>query len=68
MTRAIENSTRQGAGNGIRRLPADRPPLTVVPASTEELAAHEAQLDAIAEASSDGRVLWRELPGSNPSR
>ncbi len=65
---APDDGTRQGAGNGIRRFPADRPPLTVVPASTEELAAHEAQLDAIAEASSDGRVLWRELPGSNPSR
>lgn len=42
----------------IVRLPAERAPLPVIEASVEERAAHEAQLDAIAEASG-GRVLWR---------
>ena len=49
-----------GGGEQIRRLPADRQPLPVITASAEELAAHEAQLEAIA-ADSGGRVLWREL-------
>jgi DNA polymerase-3 subunit epsilon len=47
----------------IRRLPADRLRLPVIKASNEDLAAHEAQLDAIAGASG-GKVLWRELSGS----
>jgi DNA polymerase-3 subunit epsilon len=44
---------------GIRRLPAQRAALPVIRASAAELAAHEAQLDAIA-SSSGGTVLWRE--------
>jgi DNA polymerase-3 subunit epsilon len=44
----------------VRRLPANRPPLTVVAAGDEELAAHRARLAAIDEAS-DGACLWREL-------
>lgn len=44
----------------IMRLPADRPALPVIEASADERAAHEMQLDAIAEASG-GRVLWRGL-------
>ena len=51
------------SGDGIRRLSGDRPPLTVLSASDEELAAHEAQLDAIADAAADGKALWRELQG-----
>lgn len=50
-------------GQQIRRLPASRPPLPIIQASVEDLAAHQAQLDAIA-ASSGGRVLWRELAES----
>ena len=46
-------------GEQIRRLAADRRPLPVVSASAEELAAHEALLEVIAE-TSGGRVLWRE--------
>ena len=46
-------------GEQIRRLPADRSPLPIITASEEELAAHEAQLEAIA-ADSGGRVLWRD--------
>ena len=45
----------------IMRLPQDRPPLPVIRASEEEVAAHEAQLEAIA--AGGGRVLWRETPG-----
>ncbi|MFL1485234.1 DNA polymerase III subunit epsilon [Marinobacter sp. LN3S78] len=41
----------------IRRLPADRPPLAVVRASDDELAAHEAFLDTVEKAA--GEVLWR---------
>ena len=47
-------------GEQIIRLPADRKPLPVIPASAEDLAAHEAQLEVIAN-SSDGKVLWRSL-------
>jgi DNA polymerase-3 subunit epsilon len=48
------------AGEQIRRLTADRRPLPIIAASREELAGHEAQLEAIA-ADSGGRVLWREV-------
>jgi DNA polymerase-3 subunit epsilon len=44
----------------IMRLPAGRAVLPVIEASAEERAAHEAQLDAIAEASG-GKVLWRAV-------
>ncbi len=50
-------------GQQIRRLPRSRPALPVIQASAEELAAHQAQLDAIA-ASNGGRVVWRELAES----
>ena len=49
-----------GKREGIQRLPADRKPLPVIVASADELAAHEAQLEAI-ERSSGGRALWREV-------
>ncbi|RLQ22954.1 DNA polymerase III subunit epsilon [Seongchinamella sediminis] len=49
----------------IIRLPADRAPLPVIPASADELAAHQAQLQAIA-AASGGRVLWQELGSAGP--
>lgn len=45
----------------IRRLPAERPPLTVVTAGREELEAHTARLDAIERIS--GSVLWRRPEG-----
>ena len=44
----------------IRRLPENRRPLPVIAPSAQELAAHEAQLEAIA-ADSGGDVLWRNL-------
>lgn len=49
-----------GQSEGIQRLPAQRQPLPVIRASAEELAAHEAQLEAI-ERSSGGKVVWREV-------
>lgn len=48
---------------GIRRLPSNRRPLAIIRASDDELAAHRAQLDAIA-ASAD-KVLWRDQPGAS---
>lgn len=44
----------------VRRLPAQRPPLAVIRASAEELAAHRARLDAIDEASG-GACLWLRM-------
>ncbi len=44
----------------IIRLPASRATLPVIMATAEELAAHEAQLQAIA-AASGGRVVWRGI-------
>lgn len=44
----------------IVRLAADRPRLPVIHATAEELAAHAAQLEAIA-AGSGGKVVWRQL-------
>jgi DNA polymerase-3 subunit epsilon len=44
----------------IRRLPADRAPLRVIPADTAELAAHAARLDAIDRAH-DGACVWRRI-------
>ena len=55
----IADGEGNAGGETLRRLPADRKPLPVIRASDEELAAHEAQLEAIAGASG-GRVLWRE--------
>ncbi len=52
-----------GRSEGIRRLPAQRPALAVPRAGADDLAAHEAQLEAIARASG-GRVLWREVVGT----
>lgn len=46
------------------RLPEDRPPLPVIVASAEELAAHEAYLDDLDAASAAGSALWRNLSGA----
>ena len=53
-----EKDTGSGSAGGIRRLPEGRPPLRVIRAIDEELASHEARLDAIAQASG-GEPLWR---------
>lgn len=57
---ATANGEGQAEGEQIRRLPRDRTALPVIRAAAAELAAHEAQLDAIA-AASGGAVLWRDL-------
>ncbi|MGE0080424.1 MAG: DNA polymerase III subunit epsilon [Thiohalomonadaceae bacterium] len=57
-------STAPGTGprqaEGVRRLDATRPPLKVVRASVEEIAAHEARLAAIDKASG-GNCVWKKL-------
>jgi DNA polymerase-3 subunit epsilon len=53
------SSNGEGAASSpVRRLPVERPPLAVVPASREELEAHAARLDAI-EQVVGGSALWR---------
>jgi len=49
---------RGGTDGSIRRLPAGRERLRVIRATDDELALHEARLDAIA-GKSDGSVVWR---------
>ena len=56
----IATGEGQGVREQIRRLSSDRQPLPIIRASEEDLAAHEAQLEAIA-GDSGGRVLWREV-------
>jgi DNA polymerase-3 subunit epsilon len=53
-----DSESGEGEVSGIRRLPADRPPLRVVRASADELARHEERLAAIDKASG-GKTLWR---------
>ena len=57
-----DRASGAGAGERIIRVTSDRAALPVITASSEELAAHEAQLEAIAGASG-GKVLWRDLSG-----
>lgn len=58
LSEGVADSSGRTGSEPLRRLPAGREPLPVPGASRDELAAHEAHLDAIA-AASDGRVLWR---------
>jgi len=59
------NEARGGSTDGvIRRLPAGRPQLRVIRATDEEVALHEARLDAIA-GKSDGKVVWRSVDSSS---
>ena len=62
-----DSADSAGAGMGdlevsIRRLTADRPPLTVLRASSSELERHEAKLQELDQ--SAGEALWRRLVGS----
>ena len=59
-----DSGAQDGAARSERiiRLGGDREALPVIMPSSEELAAHEAQLEAIASASG-GKVLWKELGG-----
>ncbi len=65
---SLEGDTGEGVeGSGgaqaIRRLPDDRPPLKVLRATADELAAHQRRLEALEKAA--GSCLWTELEGSN---
>lgn len=55
---AEEHADGSGDEGGIRRILSDRPALRVIPANVEELALHEARLDAI-EKSSNNETVWR---------
>ncbi len=57
-----EEVARQGAKSVIRRLDPNRPPLAIMPATSEELAAHADCLEAI-DAASNGQCLWKRLDG-----
>ena len=59
LSESAGDSEGQARTETIVRLPESRKPLSVVTASAEELAAHEAQLEAIA-SSNGGKVLWRD--------
>ena len=53
-------AAQQEGGAGIRRLGKDRPVLPVIRPTGDELAAHEARLEAI-DKSCGGEALWRNL-------
>lgn len=54
-----EEEASQGAEvGGIRRLSPERPPLQVLPASEQELAAHQSRLDDVDKACG-GQAVWR---------
>lgn len=55
-----EGDSQSETVSEIRRLDPNRPPLRVIRANAEELAAHEARLDAVQK--SAGKVLWRTAP------
>ena len=57
---ALSGSGESGGFSGIQRLEANRPALSVVLASPDELELHEARLDAIDE-SSGGNCVWKKL-------
>ncbi|MCW8907514.1 MAG: DNA polymerase III subunit epsilon [Sedimenticola sp.] len=63
---SLDSGSSEGGGGGeaIRRLAGGRPPLKVVAATAEELAAHQARLEAIEKGASDG-CLWRRLESSS---
>ncbi len=58
LDRSAAGGEAGGQQTGIRRLAAGRPPLPVLAAGEDELAAHEARLDAI-ERASGGDCVWR---------
>lgn len=55
---AESSDNRSAGGSTLHRLSSDRPPLKVIRASAEELAAHQEQLDII-DKTSGGNCLWR---------
>ena len=63
-----DGSRPDTVAEAFMRLPEDRPPIPVLQASSEELAAHEAYLDSLDESAENG-ALWRRLamPPTPPS-
>lgn len=63
-----DGSRADTVAEAFMRLPEDRPPIPVLQASSEELAAHEAYLDSLDESAESG-ALWRRLamPPTPPS-
>jgi len=59
---SADTDGRDGGAEEIRRLPTDRPPLPVIRASDEELAEHQARLEAIS-AAAGGQSVWERLSG-----
>ncbi len=55
-----EDAAQPGVRQAIRRLNADRPPLLVVRATSEELAQHQERVAAI-DAASGGQCVWKRL-------
>jgi len=53
-------ATNVVAPTDIRRFDPNRPPLPVIPASAEELAAHQAWLEEL-EKKSGGKCVWKRL-------
>ncbi len=51
------DETGEAAGSTVKPVPADRPPLPVIAPSDEELALHQAALEAI-DGASGGNCLW----------
>jgi DNA polymerase-3 subunit epsilon len=54
-----EGDNSGGPATGVRRLSADRAPLTIIRANEAEIAAHNARLDEV-EKVSGGNCLWRK--------
>ena len=55
------DTSAAGEAGEVVRLPADRPRLSIVRASPDELAAHEAKLDAL-DATCEAGSVWRRIP------
>jgi len=69
VTLALDSGAETGGGliqtHAIRRLPSTRPPLRVIRATEEELAAHAQRLEAIDKASG-GKCVWKMLENADP--
>jgi DNA polymerase III subunit epsilon len=65
---SVDTEMRFGFSSGpVRRIPASRPPLTIVRAKADELAAHEARLAAI-DKCSGGACVWLGTERATASR
>jgi len=58
-----DGSQQRLGDSAVRRLDPSRPPLLVIQANEQELAAHRAWLDAL-DRQSEGRCVWKQLDES----